>query len=142
MSTNGSGHLTTVQGIYEAFGRGDVPAILDRVADDVAWESWEVEHHGQKGGVPWLAPRTGRDGVGEFFRVIGEGLRFHSFEVQSMLVGERAVAVTLLLDVEVVGGGRFRDEEIHLWSFDEHGRVSRFRHYVDTAKHLAAAARG
>jgi len=29
-----------VQNIYAAFGRGDVNAILDCLADDVAWESW------------------------------------------------------------------------------------------------------
>jgi uncharacterized protein len=36
------------------------------------------------------------------------------------------------------GGGRFADEEIHLWTFDDGGRVTRFRHYCDTAKHIAA----
>src|SRR4051794_29899804 len=28
-------NLATVEGIYEAFGKGDVPAILDVLADDV-----------------------------------------------------------------------------------------------------------
>jgi ketosteroid isomerase-like protein len=32
--------LETVQGIYQAFGRGDIPSILATVADDVAWEAW------------------------------------------------------------------------------------------------------
>jgi hypothetical protein len=31
------------------------------------------------------------------------------------------------------------DEELHLWTFDEDGRVVRLRHYRDTAKHIAAA---
>jgi hypothetical protein len=35
-------------------------------------------------------------------------------------------------------GGRSRDEELHLWTFDEHQQVVRMRHYVDTAKHIAA----
>src|SRR5262245_1914869 len=30
--------LETVQTIYAAFGRGDVPAIIDLVSDDVEWE--------------------------------------------------------------------------------------------------------
>ena len=37
-------------------------------------------------------------------------------------------------------GGRFADEELHLWTFDDAGRVTRYRHYVDTAKHIAAAS--
>jgi uncharacterized protein len=30
-------NLATVKGIYEAFGKGDVEAILDQLADDVDW---------------------------------------------------------------------------------------------------------
>lgn len=29
----------------------------------------------------------------------------------------------------------------HLWSFNDAGRVVRFRHYLDTAKHIWAAGR-
>jgi hypothetical protein len=36
-------------------------------------------------------------------------------------------------------GNRLRDEELHLWTFDDAGRVTALRHYVDTAKHIAAA---
>jgi ketosteroid isomerase-like protein len=32
-----------------------------------------------------------------------------------------------------------RDEEIHLWTFNDAGQVVRLRHYTDTAKHMAAA---
>ena len=31
-------HLQTVQQIYEAFGRGDVPAIQAKLTQDVDWE--------------------------------------------------------------------------------------------------------
>ena len=41
-------------------------------------------------------------------------------------------------DVPAWGGGRYRDEEIHLWTFDNAGKVVRLRHYTDTAKHIAA----
>jgi hypothetical protein len=40
------------------------------------------------------------------------------------------------------GGGRFRDEELHLYTLDEDGKVARMRHYVDTAKHVAASRGG
>ena len=32
------GTVETVQRIYEAFGAGDVPAMLELLADDVEWE--------------------------------------------------------------------------------------------------------
>lgn len=33
-----STHLDSVTAIYEAFGSGDVAAILDRLSPDVRWE--------------------------------------------------------------------------------------------------------
>jgi ketosteroid isomerase-like protein len=36
------------------------------------------------------------------------------------------------------GGGHYRDEEMHLWTFNEDGKVTRLRHNTDTAKHIAA----
>jgi hypothetical protein len=41
VTTNLAAKLTgnaTIAAIYEAFGRGDVPAILDHLADDVTWD--------------------------------------------------------------------------------------------------------
>ena len=35
-----SQNLTTVTAIYEAFGKGDIPTILEHMAPDVQWESW------------------------------------------------------------------------------------------------------
>jgi uncharacterized protein len=35
--------------------------------------------------------------------------------------------------------GHYRDEEMHLWTFDATGKVIRLRHYTDTAKHIRAA---
>jgi ketosteroid isomerase-like protein len=45
----------------------------------------------------------------------------------------------VMIDIRLPNGGRYRDEERHLWTFGEEGKVVRLRHYVDTAKHIAAA---
>jgi uncharacterized protein len=124
-------HLETVQEIYAAFGRGDVPAILERLAPDVAWESW-LDNHAQRAGVEHLAERRGRDEVPAFFAAAG-ALGIQDFQVLDLMAGERQVAAEIRLVTE-----RFADEEIHLWTFGDDGLVSRFRHYVDTAKHIEA----
>ena len=36
------------------------------------------------------------------------------------------------------GGRSYRDEEVHLWTFNADGKVARLRHYLDTAKHIQA----
>ena len=132
-------NAATVQGIYEAFGRGDIPAILERLSDDVAWDAWPEETSGQRAGIPWLLERRGRDQVGEFFQTLG-ALEFHRFEPHTIIAdGDRVVAL-IATDVAVrETGRRFSDDELHLWVFDDGGRVSEFRHYVDTGKHVEAA---
>jgi ketosteroid isomerase-like protein len=130
----------TVQAMYQAFGQGDVPAILERMADDIRWEAWEVDNTAQGAGVPWVLPRSGRDGVAQFFQDVADNLEFHSFEPVNLLEGGDQVAATLRIDVTVKATGeRFQDEEIHLWSFGSDGKVTGLRHYIDTAKHVKAA---
>jgi uncharacterized protein len=132
------GNAATVQEIYEAFGRGDVPAILERLADDVAWEAWPDDTSAQRAGIPWLAERRGPAEVGQFFESLA-GLEIHAFEPHTMLETGDRVAAQIAIDATArETGRRFRDEEIHLWVFDADGRVAEFRHYVDTGKHLEA----
>lgn len=131
--------LETVQAIYGAFGRGDVPAILSYLHDDVAWESW-ADNTAARAGVPWMQARRGRAGAGEFFALVFRDLKVRDFQVRSMMAGPSQVAVEVVIEAEVAATGRvYRDEEIQLWTFDDQGRVTRLRHYLDTAKHIAAA---
>ena len=137
-----SRNLETVKHIYESFGRGDVPAILDVLADDVAWESW-ADNSAAKAGVPWLQPRHGKAGAAEFFGLLGSVLAVKDFRVLSLMDGGDTVAAEFEIECDVVPtGGHYRDEEIHLWTFNAEGKVARLRHYADTAKHIAAAAAG
>lgn len=92
-------NLAVVDGIYEAFGRGEIDLILGQIADGCAWESW-LDNHGQKAGLPPMKPRHGRAGVAEFFAYV------------------------------------------HLYSLNDEGRITRMRHYVDTAKQIKAYGLG
>lgn len=44
-------HLDTVSAIYAAFGKGDIPGIIQHLSDNVQWESW-ADNSAQKAGVP------------------------------------------------------------------------------------------
>jgi ketosteroid isomerase-like protein len=85
-----------------------------------------------------LAERTGREEVGGFFASLA-ALDIHMFAPHTFLAGDGMVAAVVDLDATVVATGeRFRDVEIHLWSLGADGRVTEFRHVVDTAKHVEA----
>jgi ketosteroid isomerase-like protein len=54
--------------------------------------------------------------------------------------GDGNVAVVVHIETVVKASGYvIDDEEVHLWTFDDAGLVSAFRHVVDTAKHIEAA---
>ena len=121
-------HIETIQALYEAFGRGDVPAILSRLSEDVEWE-----YGVNSTDVPWLQPRRGRQGAAEFFQSLA-ALDFRDFRVT--FVAGSGDTVVALCDVEAVvreTGKTFVEAgETHIWSFGADGLVSRFRHRIDT----------
>ncbi|HRD85616.1 MAG TPA: nuclear transport factor 2 family protein [Rubrivivax sp.] len=129
--------LETVQQIYSAFGRGDIPAILGAIDEDVKWEAWQ-NNTAQAAGVPWLKGGSGKAAVAEFFGVVGQ-MKFNDFRVLGMMASDSQVAVEVVLDATLPSGKRVQDEEVHLWTVNAAGRVTRMRHYLDTAKHIAAA---
>jgi ketosteroid isomerase-like protein len=124
----------TVQKIYAAFGRGDLPAILEHLAESVEWE-----YGGSPDDVPWLLPRRGREGAAQFFGSLA-ALEFQRFETKTLLEGSGMVVA--LIDIEATvkaNGRRIREtDEVHIFHFDGAGRVVKFRHRVDTAQHRAA----
>ena len=129
-------NLEVVGGIYEAFGRGDVEAILSVIDPGCAWESW-MDNTAQNDGIGYLQPRTGPAGVGEFFSAVSQ-FEIHDFQVTGMFAGGDKVAVEVVIEATAPGGGRFRDEELHLYTLSDTGKVTGMRHHVDTAKHIAA----
>lgn len=131
-------NLQTINRIYEAFGKGDIPSIIESLSENVQWEQW-ADNSAQKQNVPWLQARQGKEGAIEFFKSLSN-LEILDFQVLSIMSNDQQVAVEFIIEANVPAtGGHYRDEEMHLWTFDAQGKVSRLRHYTDTAKHIAAA---
>jgi uncharacterized protein len=131
-------NLTTVQALYQAFGAGDGAVFLSYLADDVEWEQWP-DNQAAAAGVPWLQPYSGREAVGGFL-VAASQMEIVDLQILNMMEGGNEVAVSFILEAKLpqCDGRSYRDEEIHLWTFNAAGKVSRLRHYVDTAKHIQA----
>jgi uncharacterized protein len=132
-------NVACVAGLYEAFGRGDLAAILDRLADDVSWDADWPDNSARRAGVPHLQARRGPAQVAEFFAVIADW-QFERFDVASVIGSRDQVVAHIRGDYRLPNRGRIQDEELHQWHFDRHGKIVSFRHYCDTAKHIAAAA--
>ena len=125
--------VAVVGQMYEAFGRGDVPAILAHLADDIEWE-----YGVNSTNVPWPQPRRGRQEVPKFFEALA-ALEFHHFIPKTVLQSGNVVVVLVDLKATVKATGRqiHEEDEVHIWHFEE-GQVVRFRHRADTHQHLRA----
>ncbi|MGE0601391.1 MAG: nuclear transport factor 2 family protein [Dehalococcoidia bacterium] len=114
-----------------------MPAILDCLADDVKWEAPGTGH-----GIPWLTPGTGKAHVGAFFGSLG-ALEFNKLVPINMLAGGNQVCAIIGAGITVKATGKsFEDTEAHLWTFGPDGKVTAFRHLVDTATQLDALRGG
>src|SRR3569833_2345685 len=124
-------NLTMVQEIYAAYGRGDIPAILERLDEDVIWDGGDGPSSRL---VPWMQPRQGRAAVPAFFEAL-QAIDITRFEPLAFLTDATHVAAVIGIDATVRATGRsMSDDELHLWTFGPDGRVTAFRHYVDAAK--------
>jgi ketosteroid isomerase-like protein len=132
-------HATAVAAIYEAFGRGDLDALVAPLAEDVSWDADWSQHFAQNAGLDMFRARRGKAEARQFFEALA-AFEVHDFQVLDVLASDRQVVVQVVIELSYPHGGRLRDEELHLWTFNEDGTIGALRHYVDTAKHIAAAA--
>jgi ketosteroid isomerase-like protein len=125
----------TIRAIYEAFGRGDVPAILALLADDVDWNNDRVYSRE----CPWNGNFQGKANVPGFFQAVGENLQLHVFDPHTFVASGDHVMVMLRIEGQVTKNGQpFMNDAVHAWTFNGSGQVSAYRHYNDTAMELAA----
>jgi uncharacterized protein len=129
--------LTTVQEIYAAFGRGDIAAILPRLAEDT-----DFGFVTQPDDVPWHKPVRGRANVPSFFQALADNAEILSFAPRSFSTSPGVVAVEITFLTRMRRSGReVQIDQMHVWNFDASGLVTRMRHYEDTAM-VQAAYRG
>ena len=84
-------NIQIVKDLWERFSAGDVPGIIELMADDVC-----LDHQGPKG-VPFNRVYKGREGVAEFFKVLNETEEATAFEIREYFAdGDRVVNLGFL----------------------------------------------
>ena len=126
--------LKTVQTVYEAFGRGDIPALLDQLTDDVEWtfdgstgDAYMRTARGQEDVMRWFAQVMAVDGI-------------QAFEPRQMLAGPDHVTVIGWERTQALpAGGIFESSWIHVWQL-RGDRIARFFGMLDSAAVVRARA--
>ncbi|MCE7974174.1 MAG: DUF4440 domain-containing protein [Leptolyngbya sp. PLA1] len=120
-------HVRVVRGIYEAFGRGDVPAVLGAFSAEIVWNEAENFRYADKN--PYVGPEAVLHGV--FARCVGEWDGF-AVDVGEVLDAGDAVVVLGRYKGTFKGTGRPQHTQfVHVWRL-EGGKVTRFQQYADT----------
>ena len=120
-------NLTIVKEIYDAVGRGDMAAILDRVSDDVDWAAEAASR-----AAPWYGPRAGKDGVAGFFSDLASSIEIGAFTPHSFAAGQDDVH--LLVDWTIRSARTGREASMtmhHYWRIGD-GKATYFRGSEDT----------
>ena len=125
----GPDHVGAVQGIYAAYGRRDMQAILDVCADDITWGIDSVA----AGEVAPYGIHRGKAGVAKFFGAWAEVADFHVFEPTDYIAAGDHVFNTLRYELTVKATGkRVANASPQHWTFAS-GKLVRWRGYEDTA---------
>jgi uncharacterized protein len=120
-------NLSLVREIYDAVGRGDVAAILDRVSDDVDWSAEAASDV-----APWYGQRTGKAGVARFFGDLADSIEIAEFIPHSFAAGDDDVHLLVSWTFRSITTGRQASMTMHHYWRIRDGKIDCFRGSEDT----------
>jgi len=122
-----------VQSAYEAFGRGDIAALAELIADDIEWIN-----PGDPGGNPNAGTFTGKEAVLGWFGGLAASRDYTTFEPREFIAQNDKVVCLVYAEATVRDTGRaFVNHEAQVWTVRD-GKIARFQNYLDTAAADAA----
>jgi len=125
--------LAVVQGIYDAFAKGDVESVLAAMAEDIVWN--EAENFPYADGNPYVGSQAIVEGV--FGRIVAEW-DYWVLDLQDKLQhGNRIVFFGRYNAKHKESGKTISAQFVHVWEI-ENGKAARFQQYADTAQVLSA----
>ena len=127
-------NIETIRTVYEAFQLGDVPAILDHLADDV---DWAAEAAGT--GAPWYGVRIGKDAVAAFFTAFAEAMEPEEFTPVAYAGNDDGQVMSIVhMKVKARATGKRAEMDLHHWFQFRDGKIVRYRGTEDSAQTIAA----
>ncbi len=124
-------NLALIRSGYEAFSRGDVPAVLGLLASDVSW----TEAEGFPYGGTYVGPEAVLQGV--FMKLGTEWVGYAAVPSEFVADGDTVVALGTYSGKYKATGKSFAAPFAHVWEFRD-GKVVKFRQYTDTVVVRAA----
>jgi uncharacterized protein len=119
--------LGVVKLTYAAFGRGDIPAVLNLIAEQVDWQ--EV----CPASLPYSGLRRNRAEVANFFSEMAQTEEVKAFEPREFIVaGENVTVLGYTEGYARDTKKEYRSEWAHVFTV-QNGKIIRWRGFLDTA---------
>jgi ketosteroid isomerase-like protein len=128
-------NIQTIKSVYDAFGRGDVDAIIAVVAADVDWGSDTASD-----AAPWYGSRRGTDGVASFFTDFGTAMEVEEFTPLTFAANGDDVLTVVRFRARSRATGKVAAMQLHHWFHFREGKIDYYRGTEDTA--ITAASLG
>ena len=114
-----------IQGLYDAFAKGDVPTVLAALSPDIAWT--------EAAGFPYGGTYNGQDAVlsGVFMRLATEWQGFAAIPREIIDGGDTVIALGQYSGKYNATGKSFQAEFAHVWRLQD-GKAVTFTQYTDT----------
>ena len=121
-----------VQSAYEAFGRGDIAALAELLADDIAWVD-----PGDPDDDPNAGTFEGKEAVLGWFGGLASTVEYTTFEPREFVAQNDKVVSLVYSEATAQATGRASSTLRHRWTIRD-GKLARFQSYHDTAAAAAA----
>lgn len=121
-------NVEVVKGAYEAFGRGDVPAVLGAMTDDIEWN----ESEGMPYGGAYNGPQEIADRV--FAPIVEDVPDFKPIPEELFVDGDTVVVLARYTGTGKATGQKLDIVGVHVWELRD-GKLARFRQFIDTVKY-------
>lgn len=128
-------NLKVVEEIYDAVGRGDVEAVLDRVTEDVDWSAEAASD-----AAPWYGRRTGKAGVASFLRDLSGSVEITEFTPHNFAAGQDDVHLLVRWAFRSIATGQRASMTMHHYWRIRDGKIEQFRGSEDTEQTARALA--
>ena len=122
-------NIKTIAEVYDAFGRGDVAAILEAVTDDVDWAA-----EAASSAAPWYGVRHGRDAVAAFFSDFGSTMEVEEFTPVSFAANDTDVLTVVRFRARSRSTGKTAEMDLHHYFKIRDGKIAYYRGTEDTAQ--------
>jgi len=124
-------NVDVIRAAYEAFGRGDVPAIVNLVSEDVDWRFTGPKRLAYTG-------RFKKTEVANWFADVAAADDIQAFEPREFIAGGDHVTVLGWESCTARPSGKvFETEWVHVFTV-KHGKITRFWGMYDTEASAAA----